>query len=70
LIRESLTPFLGDPSVRRNPSFWEWAKGSKLLAIVWTAMRVWLGVEWIKAGAAKLWGDESAGFMHNGEAQG
>lgn len=59
---------LHDPSVRRNPAVWDWVKGSRVLAIVWTAMRVWLGIQWIKAGRAKIWGDESAGFMHNGGA--
>lgn len=31
-------------------------------------MRVWLGVMWIQTGVAKIWGAESAGFMHNGGA--
>lgn len=31
-------------------------------------MRVWLGVMWIQAGVAKLWGAESSAFMHNGGA--
>jgi thiosulfate dehydrogenase [quinone] large subunit len=65
---ESSAQLLGDPSARRNPTVWEWVKESRILAVVWTAMRLWLGYEWIKAGAAKLWGDESAGFIHNGGA--
>jgi thiosulfate dehydrogenase [quinone] large subunit len=31
-------------------------------------MRVWLGIMWIQAGAAKLFGAENAGFLHNGGA--
>ena len=29
-------------------------------------MRVWLGIMWIEDGAAKLWGADSAAFMHGG----
>jgi len=60
--------FLGDPAARRNLAVWEKAKQSKVLAIGWTAMRVWLGIMWIQAGAAKLWGAENAAFLHNGGA--
>ena len=28
-------------------------------------MRVWLGVMWIQAGAAKLWGAENSAFLHH-----
>jgi thiosulfate dehydrogenase [quinone] large subunit len=59
---------LGEPSKRRNLEVWEWLKQSKIMAIGWTAMRVWLGVMWIQAGAAKLFGAENAGFLHNGGA--
>ena len=47
---------------------WEGLKNSKLAALVWTAMRVWLGVMWIQAGSAKIWGAEAAGFLHNNGA--
>ncbi len=59
---------LGEPSKRSNPAAWEWVKQSKVMAVGWTAMRVWLGIMWIQAGAAKLWGAENAGFLHNGGA--
>ncbi len=36
------------------------------MAIGWTAMRVWLGIMWIQAGAAKLWGKENSTFLHHG----
>jgi len=35
------------------------------MALVWTAMRVWIGVMWIQAGTAKLWGAENSAFLHN-----
>lgn len=57
--------FLAGPSDRRDVPAWEWLKKSKVMAIVWTAMRVWLGIMWIQAGAAKLWGAENAAFLHH-----
>ncbi len=60
--------FLGEPTARRNLQVWEWLKASKIMAIGWTAMRVWLGIMWIQAGVAKLWGAENPGFLHNGGA--
>lgn len=59
---------LGDPATRRNPQVWEWVKQSKIMAIGWTAMRIWLGIMWIQAGVAKLWGAENPGFLHHGGA--
>jgi thiosulfate dehydrogenase (quinone) large subunit len=64
----SLIDVLGQPSQRRNVRGWEWLKESKVAAIGWIAMRVWLGVMWIQAGIAKLWGAENPGFMHNNGA--
>ena len=60
--------FLGEPSARRNLGAWEWVKQSKIMALGWTAMRIWLGAMWIQAGTAKLWGAENAGFLHNNGA--
>jgi thiosulfate dehydrogenase [quinone] large subunit len=31
-------------------------------------MRIWLGVMWLQAGIAKLWGAENPAFLHNGGA--
>ena len=59
---------LGDPSERTNPRVWEWVKESKIMAVGWLAMRVWLGVMWIQAGWAKLWGAENAAFLHHNGA--
>jgi len=59
---------IGDPAKRSNMRAWEWAKQSKVMSVAWLAMRVWLGAMWIEAGYEKLWGNESAGFMHNNGA--
>ena len=56
---------IGEPTNRTNLRVWESLKNSKLAALAWTAMRVWLGVMWIQAGAAKLWGAEAAAFLHS-----
>jgi thiosulfate dehydrogenase (quinone) large subunit len=56
---------IGEPTNRTNLQVWESLKNSKLAALAWTAMRVWLGVMWIQAGAAKLWGAEAASFLHS-----
>jgi thiosulfate dehydrogenase [quinone] large subunit len=62
------TEVLGEPTERHNPQVWESIKQSKVLAVGWTAMRVWLGVMWIEAGKDKLWGSENASFLHHGGA--
>jgi thiosulfate dehydrogenase (quinone) large subunit len=59
---------LGEPSQRPSPRVWEWLRESKVMALGWTAMRIWLGIMWIQAGAAKLWGAENPGFLHNNGA--
>src|ERR1700683_1141839 len=59
---------IGEPAKRTNLPVWEGLKNSKLAARAWTAMRVWLGVMWIQAGSAKIWGAEAAGFLHNNGA--
>jgi thiosulfate dehydrogenase (quinone) large subunit len=60
--------FLGEPTRRHNIRAWEWLKETKLMALPLTALRCWLGVMWIEAGAAKLWGAENPGFLHNSGA--
>jgi thiosulfate dehydrogenase [quinone] large subunit len=60
--------YFGEPAQRRNLGIWEWLKASKIMALGWTAMRVWLGIMWIQAGASKLWGAESSAFLHHNGA--
>ena len=62
----TVTSVIGEPARRTSLPVWESLKASKLAALGWTAMRVWLGVMWIQAGSAKLWGAEAAGFLHGG----
>jgi thiosulfate dehydrogenase [quinone] large subunit len=59
---------LGNPSEIHAPHYWHWLKRSKSAALVWTAMRIWLGVMWLQAGIAKLWGSENPSFMHHNGA--
>jgi thiosulfate dehydrogenase (quinone) large subunit len=61
---KAVNVLIGDPAQRANLRGWEALKESKLAALAWTAMRVWLGVMWIQAGSAKLWGAESVAFLH------
>jgi thiosulfate dehydrogenase [quinone] large subunit len=67
-VKATVNAVIGDPAKRTNLPVWEGLKSSKLAALGWTAMRVWLGVMWIQAGYAKIWGAEAAGFMHNNGA--
>lgn len=60
--------FLGNPPEIETPNVMHFLTHSKVMAIGWTAMRVWLGVMWIQAGVAKLWGAENPGFLHNNGA--
>jgi len=64
----TVTTVIGEPAKRTSLPVWESLKTSKLAALAWTAMRAWLGVMWIQAGSAKLWGAEAAGFLHNNGA--
>jgi thiosulfate dehydrogenase (quinone) large subunit len=59
---------IGNPSERTNSPVLQWLERSKIAAIGWTAMRVWLGIMWIQAGVAKLWGAENPAFLHNNGA--
>ena len=65
---ENPIALLGEPSEIASPRFIQWLTRSKLAAPAWTAMRIWLGVMWIQAGVAKLWGAENPAFLHHGGA--
>jgi thiosulfate dehydrogenase [quinone] large subunit len=38
------------------------------MAVAWLAVRVWVGIMWIEAGWAKIFGAENAAFLHNNGA--
>ncbi len=59
---------LANPTELTNPRPLRWLGQSKIMAVGWTAMRVWLGAMWIQAGVAKLWGAENSAFLHNNGA--
>ncbi len=64
-VKSGITTVIGEPAKRTNIlPVWEFLKTSKIAALAWTAMRVWLGVMWIQAGSSKLWGAESGAFLH------
>jgi thiosulfate dehydrogenase [quinone] large subunit len=65
---ETLEKLIGNPSNVKTPRSLEWLQRSKSAALVWNAMRVWLGVMWLQAGVAKIWGAENPAFLHNGGA--
>jgi thiosulfate dehydrogenase [quinone] large subunit len=65
---ENIRTLLGDPSATTTPTVLTWVRQSKVLALGWTALRVWLGIMWIQAGVAKLWGAENPAFLHHGGA--
>jgi thiosulfate dehydrogenase (quinone) large subunit len=64
----SVVKVIGDPSKLSLPHPLYQLQRSKFAALIWTGMRVWLGVMWLQAGVAKLWGAENPAFLHNGGA--
>src|ERR1700734_1731836 len=64
------TALLANPSKVSTPRVLQFLTRSKVMAIGWTAMSIWLGVMWIQAGSSKLWGAESAAFLHGAGIKG
>lgn len=46
----------------------KWLRGPKM-AILWTVLRVWLGVQWLKAGLPKIGTFDAEGFLHGAIAK-
>jgi hypothetical protein len=65
---DNVIGLIGDPLKVRTPRSLYWLQRSKLAALVWNAMRIWLGVMWLQAGVAKLWGAENPAFLHHNGA--
>jgi thiosulfate dehydrogenase [quinone] large subunit len=55
----------GNPDDRTALAPFNWLRTSKVAAIAWLAVRVWIGIMWIQAGWAKIFGSENAAFLHN-----
>jgi thiosulfate dehydrogenase [quinone] large subunit len=65
---ENVIGLIGDPAQVKTPRFLYWIQRSKSAALIWNAMRIWLGVMWLQAGIAKVWGTENPNFLHNNGA--
>jgi len=65
---ENVIGLIGDPAKVQTPRTLRWLQRSKAAALIWNAMRIWLGVMWLQAGIAKVWGSENPGFLHNNGA--
>jgi len=65
---ENVIGLIGDPAKIETPRSLYWLQRSKAAALIWNAMRIWLGVMWLQAGIAKVWGAENPAFLHNNGA--
>lgn len=45
-----------------------WLKGPRM-AIVWTVLRIWLGIQWFEAGIHKIGTFDATGFLHGAIAK-
>jgi thiosulfate dehydrogenase (quinone) large subunit len=57
-----------DGSPARNFRFADWLYRSPAASLIWLAVRIWLGYEWMNAGYQKIWGSEKAAFWFGGGA--
>lgn len=67
-LMNTVIDIFGEPSERTAPGFFFWLRDSKLMSIAWLAVRVWIGIMWIQAGWAKVFGSENASFLHHNGA--
>jgi thiosulfate dehydrogenase [quinone] large subunit len=65
---DNVVGLIGDPSRVKTPRILCWLQSSKLVAPIWNAMRIWLGVMWLQAGISKIWGAENPSFLHHNGA--
>ncbi len=63
---ESTNTKFVDATTIEEPRVARYVFASKAASWVWLIVRLWLGYEWISAGASKLWGAESASFWRTG----
>jgi thiosulfate dehydrogenase [quinone] large subunit len=64
----NLIAIFGNPAERSTPRVFTWLGQSKVASVAWLAVRVWIGIMWIQAGWAKVFGAENPGFLHNNGA--
>jgi thiosulfate dehydrogenase (quinone) large subunit len=55
----------GNPEDRTALAPFNWLRTSRYPAVAWLAVRVWIGIMWIEAGWAKVFGAENSAFLHN-----
>ena len=67
-LMNKIIAIFGNPAERTSPGVLSWLRESKLAAVAWLAVRVWVGIMWIQAGVSKVWGAENPSFMHNNGA--
>jgi thiosulfate dehydrogenase [quinone] large subunit len=46
----------------------DWLYRSNYASVLWLALRIWLGYQWLNAGYQKIWGSEKAFFWNGGGA--
>jgi thiosulfate dehydrogenase [quinone] large subunit len=68
LLMNNVIAIFGNPAERTTPGVFAWLRESKVAAIAWLAVRVWVGIMWIQAGWSKVFGAENAAFLHNNGA--
>jgi thiosulfate dehydrogenase [quinone] large subunit len=67
-LMNKVIAIFGNPAERTSPGVLSWLRNSKLATPVWLAVRVWVGIMWIQAGVAKVWGNENPAFLHHNGA--
>jgi thiosulfate dehydrogenase [quinone] large subunit len=65
---KNVIAIFGNPNDRTALAPFNWLRTSRYAAVAWLAVRVWVGIMWIQAGWAKIFGAENAAFLHNGGA--
>jgi thiosulfate dehydrogenase (quinone) large subunit len=64
-LMNKLITIFGNPTERTTLGVFPRLGQSKVAAIAWLALRVWIGIMWIQAGWSKVFGVENPAFMHN-----
>lgn len=65
---KNVIAIFGSPEDRTALAPFNWLRTSRYAAVAWLAVRVWVGIMWIEAGWAKIFGAENAAFLHNNGA--